>query len=66
MSQKAICLVTFKPNKIYLDFLNKFDTYDIYIIIDDNENNYNDIKIQYPKLNFVQIMNEECVQKLDL
>lgn len=60
MSIKAICLITFEPNKIYLDFLNKFDIYDIYIIIDDN-NNYNEIKLQYPKINFIQIKNEHCL-----
>jgi hypothetical protein len=62
MSLKAICLITFKPNKIYLDFLNKFNTYDIYIIIDDNENDYSEIKIQYPKINFIQIKNEDCTK----
>ena len=62
MSLKAICLITFKPNKIYLDFLNKFNTYDIYIIIDDNKNNYSEIKIQYPKINFIQINNEDCTK----
>jgi hypothetical protein len=60
MFLKAICLITFKPNKVYLDFLTKFSSYDIYIIIDDNENNYSEIKTQYPKINFVQIQNDDC------
>ena len=35
-----IGLICFKPNDIYLDFLNKFSNYEVYIIIDDNSVNY--------------------------
>jgi hypothetical protein len=62
MFLKAICLITFRPNKLYLDFLNKFVKYDIYVIIDDNESNYSEIRIQYPKINFIQLKNEDCFE----
>ena len=56
----AICLVTLVPNEIYLDFLNKFKNYDIYVIIDDNTFNTATVKIKYPKINFIQLDNNKC------
>ena len=35
----CICLICFKPNEIWLDFLATFIKYDIYLIIDDNDMN---------------------------
>jgi len=34
--KKAVCLITHKPNQKleYLDFLNTFKNFDIYVIID--------------------------------
>lgn len=58
---KALCLITFTPNKIYLDFLNNFNDYDIYVIIDDNVNDYSEIITQYSKINFIQIKNDDCL-----
>jgi hypothetical protein len=60
MNKKALCLITFNPNEIYLDFLNKFINYDIYVIIDDNENNCSEYKTEYNKINFIQINNIDC------
>ena len=34
---KAICLLGLKPNQIWIEFLNKFKNYDIYIMIDDSK-----------------------------
>ena len=34
---KAVCLITINPNKIFLDFFTQFSNYDIYIIIDNNK-----------------------------
>jgi len=57
----CICLIAYKPNIIWLEFLNKFKNYDIYIMIDDNTidyaKQYNKI---YPNLNIIQIDNDEC------
>ena len=57
MKKKAIGLVTYKPNEVFLEFLNFFSHYDVYIIIDDNTSDYNDLKKKYSNLFFVQIDN---------
>lgn len=56
---KCICLIVNKPSIIWLDFLQKFKNYDIYLLIDDNTEDYN-IMYKYPTINFIQINNEEC------
>jgi len=40
--RKALCLLTKIPNEIWLNFLDNFKEYDIFIIIDDNEIDYNE------------------------
>jgi len=40
MNNTAIVLLTRKPNNIWLNFLNNFNNYDIYIIIDENIYDY--------------------------
>ena len=63
LDKKCICLLTYKPHKIWLDFLNDFSKYDIYIIIDDNTLNYNDLyNNKYPNISFIQIENDICLQ----
>ena len=58
--QKCLCILCFEPNVIWLDFLQTFIEYDIYIIIDDNSTDYNNIYKQYTKINFIQISNDDC------
>ena len=36
----CVCLICYKPNDIWIDFLSKFTKYDIYIVIDDNSADY--------------------------
>jgi hypothetical protein len=60
MNTNAICLITFRPNEIYLNFLHTFSNYDIYVIIDDNEDNFTQFKTKYTKINFVQLNNNVC------
>ena len=58
MNNNCICLICYKPNDIWIDFLSKFTKYDIYIIIDDNS-------IQHDKLsniNIIQINDNECIK----
>ena len=59
----ALCLITFRPNeKIeYLKFLNTFNSYDIYVIIDDNIGNYESLKSQFKNINFIQIDDKSCL-----
>lgn len=56
----AICIICYKPNVIWLDFLINFKYYDIYLIIDDNTVNYKFYKTTYPSINFIQIDNNDC------
>ena len=52
-----LCIICRKPNKTWIDFLDKFTAYTIYMVIDDN-----DTKYKYPnsKINFIQIPNKLC------
>jgi hypothetical protein len=59
---KAICLITFKPNTIYLDFLQNFKQYDVYVIIDDNQYYYQDIRLQYKNIHFIQLNYLVCLK----
>lgn len=58
--KNAIGLVTYKPNEVFLQFLNEFTKYDVYIIIDDNTVDYIGLKQKYTRLNIIQIDNEIC------
>jgi hypothetical protein len=62
MMKNAICLISKIPNEIWLNFLNEFTNYEIFVIIDDNSNDfvtlYKDI---FTKINFIQINNDECL-----
>jgi len=45
--KNAVCLITFNPTEKleYLHFLNSFDNFDIYVIIDDNSINYDNLHL---------------------
>lgn len=59
--KNKIALICFKPNNIYLNFLNKFSNYEIYIIIDDNSLNYSALYFtKYNNLKFVQMPDKVC------
>jgi hypothetical protein len=59
---KAICLITYKPNDIFLDFLQNFKNYDIYVVIDDNQYYYQNIRLKYKNIHFIQIRNINCLK----
>ena len=54
----AVCLVTFRPNKIWCDFLNLFK-YKIFIVIDDNDFDLSDFT-NYHNITFVKVDDEKC------
>jgi hypothetical protein len=60
--KKAICLITIHPNKVWLEFLNNFHYYDIYIIVDDLVTDYKDYKITYTNIQFIKITDDACRQ----
>jgi hypothetical protein len=53
----ALCLITYKPKPEWIEFLSTIDTYDIYIIVDDNSKTYSS---KHTNIHFIQIDNEEC------
>jgi len=61
--KNAICVITYKPQENHLDFLNTLNSYDVYVIIDDNDNTYIEMKIKFPNLTIVQIDNNKCREK---
>ena len=56
----AFCLVTFRPNKIWCDFLSSFINYKIFIIIDDDNFDVSQFIIKYTNINFIKIENTKC------
>lgn len=55
-SNKAIALLTKYPTNIWLNFLNNFNNYDIFIIIDDNSKDFSKLFGSLnSKINFIQI-----------
>jgi glutaredoxin-related protein len=63
IKNSAIVLLTRLPHEIWLDFLEGFNNYDIYIAIDDNSQNYSNLyhsKNKYMNINFIQFNEEEC------
>jgi hypothetical protein len=61
--KNKLALICFKPNDIYLEFLNKFSNYEVYIIIDDNTVNYTALYYtKYTNLTFIQIHEKVCKQ----
>ena len=55
----AICLITFRPNKIWCDFLDAFSNYKIFIIVDDNHFDLSDFL--YENIVFVKVEYEKCI-----
>jgi hypothetical protein len=55
----CVCLICYKPNNIWIDFLSKFKKYDVYIIIDDNRQNYKKQYSKFNNINIIQINNKE-------
>jgi len=59
--KNAFCLLTIRPNKIWVDFLQTFTAdYDVYIMIDDNSYDCTGNVKNYPNINFIQIANHIC------
>ena len=56
----AFCLIAHYPRKSWLQFLKTFVYYDVYMIVDDNSENYQKLYGEkYPNIQFIQIDNNE-------
>lgn len=63
MAKPVLCLLIriLKEKEIWLDFLNSFTTYEIFVVIDDNSIDcVSEYSSQYTNIHFVQIDNEIC------
>lgn len=56
----SICILCVTPHPIWLDFLNTFTHYDVYLVVDDNSVDYTQMYKDYTRLHFIQIPNEMC------
>lgn len=60
MNKNCVCIVSGAPNIEWLNFLSKFKDYDVYIVADDNSNNYSSIYKEFLNVKIIQFENEEC------
>lgn len=58
--KNALVLLCFQPNKIWCDFLNKFKTYKVYIVLDDSKFDCKTIESDYSNIQFIQIYDSTC------
>lgn len=56
----CVCLICYKPNDVWVEFLSKFIKYDIYIVVDDNSKDYKKQYSNLSNINIIQIKDEEC------
>jgi len=60
-SNNAIVLLTRYPDNVWLNFLNNFYDYDIFVVIDDNNNDFCKLfEKANSKINFIQIDDHYC------
>lgn len=59
-NKSAICIVTIEPHIEFVEFYNAFNSYDIFFMIDNNNFDCDKLKTRYPRLNFIQLSNNEC------
>jgi hypothetical protein len=59
--KNAFCLITTKPDDIWIEFVNTFtNVYDVYIIVDDNTFDTEKYREKYPGIHFLLFKEEEC------
>jgi hypothetical protein len=54
------CLITFRPNIIWCEFLNLFKNYNIFVIVDDNNYDLSIFINTYNNITFIKIEDEKC------
>lgn len=60
MNKTCVCLICYKPNYVWVEFLSKFTKYDVYIIVDDNSKDYKEQYCKFTNVNIIQINNHDC------
>lgn len=61
VKKRAIALIVKEPSEIYLDFLAKFVSYDVYIIIDSDKSMLH-LQKKYKMLNIIQFDEQLCLK----
>jgi len=58
--KNAFCLITTKPDDIWIEFVNTFtNLYDVYIVVDDNTFDTGKYRENYPSIHFLLFKEEE-------
>ncbi len=58
-NNKALCVISKDYEETWLEFLNEFNNYDVYFLIDKNDISYKD-HTTFSKVKIIQIENQEC------
>ena len=60
MNKIAVCLIAHYPTEHWLEFLNNFESYDVYMLVDDNSINYQEKYGEtYKNITFLQVYNDD-------
>ena len=58
--RSCLCVLTISPSPIWLEFLSKFKMYDIYMVCDNNNEDFSSKwNLEFPNIKFIQISNFE-------
>lgn len=59
----SLCLLCRRPDEVWLEFLNTFVGYEVFVVIDDNTwDQHEQMVSRYPRLQLIQIDNRDCEQ----
>jgi hypothetical protein len=61
-TRRALCLLAYQPTnsliELFTTLYNKNEEYDYYVVVDDNEFKIDDLKSQFPKIEWIKIQNK--------
>jgi hypothetical protein len=60
--KNALCVICFRPNNIWLEFLNSFVKYDIYLIVDDILNVDTNLYETYKNIHIIKVSDEDTIK----
>lgn len=60
MVKNSVILISIRPHRAWCDFLEGFEHYDVYIVVDDERFDLGAFRERYKKLNFVQTPDDGC------
>ena len=60
MPRNAICLLTIHPHPVWIDFLNQWNHYDVYVFVDREYKDINDMNDVKKNMKTIYVSDEEC------